>query len=227
MAGVIVVPHDEFDEALHDVGTGGMPAVVIDRLETGRGNISESMIGTADGWRESTSQNLGTAMWHSLVMPQPPHRSSTGWTEFACDHLAFERFSPDCEFETISAELSVEGGRTVGSRQASLPHTRRPTATVAAIDLVAFGLLQALLQVGLRVPDDISLVGYDDLPLGRQLSVPLTSIRRPHYDMGLTAAKLLMSAVSGEPLPQRHVVFEPELIAGSSTAVPRPQIRTV
>ena len=85
---------------------------------------------------------------------------------------------------------------------------------VAAIDLIAIGVLQALLQFGVRVPDDISLVGYDDVPFGRQLSVPLTSVRRPHYEMGAMAAELLIAAVAGDPLPRRHVVFDPNSSCG-------------
>jgi LacI family transcriptional regulator len=121
-------------------------------------------------------------------------------------------------FEVIPTELSVDGGRSIGTRLAGLAPSSRPTAVVTAIDLIAFGLLQALLQYGVRVPGDISLVGYDDVPFGKQLSVPLTSVRRPHYEMGAMAAKLLLAAVSGDPLPRRHVVFDPELVVRSSTA---------
>ena len=79
-----------------------------------------------------------------------------------------------------------------------MPPDRRPTAVTAAIDLLAFGVLQALLQHGIRVPEEVSLVGYDDIPFARQLSVPLTTVRRPHYAMGTTAAQMLTSVLSGE-----------------------------
>ena len=120
--------------------------------------------------------------------------------------------------EGLPAELSVEGGRIIGEKLATMPRSGRPTAIVTAIDLIAIGVLQTLLAHGIRVPDDISVVGYDDISFSKQLSVPLTSVRRPHYEMGATAAELLLSAVSGELLPKRHVVFEPELIVRSSTA---------
>jgi LacI family transcriptional regulator len=120
--------------------------------------------------------------------------------------------------DVLPTELSVDGGRLVGARLARLAPSRRPTALVAAIDLIAFGLLQALLQHGVRVPDDFSLVGYDDVPFSKQLSVPLTTVRRPHYEMGAMAAELLLAAISGELPPQRHVVFDPELVVRCSTA---------
>jgi LacI family transcriptional regulator len=123
--------------------------------------------------------------------------------------------------EVLPTELSIEGGRFVGSRLASADPSGRPTALVAAIDLIAFGLLQALLQHGVAVPDDMALVGYDDVPFSKQLSVPLTTVRRPHYEMGSMAAELLLAAISGESLRQRHIVFDPKLVVRSSTAPPR------
>jgi LacI family transcriptional regulator len=120
----------------------------------------------------------------------------------------------------LPCELTAEAGRAVGETLAALPDGERPTAITAAIDLLAFGVLQALLSRGLRVPDDLSLVGYDDIPFTRQLSVPLTTVRRPHYEMGATAAELLTTTVSGGTPQQRHVVFRPELVVRDSTAAP-------
>ncbi len=99
-----------------------------------------------------------------------------------------------------------------------MPPAQRPTAVTAAIDLLAFGVLQALLRHGIRVPEDISLMGYDDIPFARQLSVPLTTVRRPHYEMGTTAAEMLTTALTGAAPQTRHVVFQPELVVRDSTA---------
>ena len=120
----------------------------------------------------------------------------------------------------MPAELTVEAGRARGEALAAMPPDRRPTAVTAAIDLLAFGVLQALLQHGVRVPEEVSLVGYDDIPLARQLSVPLTTVRRPHYAMGTTAAQMLTSVLSGEAPEQRHVVFQPELVVRQSPGAP-------
>jgi LacI family transcriptional regulator len=101
-----------------------------------------------------------------------------------------------------------------------MPAEERPTAVAAAIDLLAIGVLQALQLHGIRVPEDISLVGYDDIPFARQLSVALTTVRRPHYEMGTTAATMLATVLSGETPEDRHVVFPPELVVRESTAPP-------
>ena len=216
VAGVIVVPHDEFDEGAHDIRAGGMPAVVIDRLETGHGNISVGVDDVAGG--RLAGQHL-VDLGHRRIAfvgddstATPVHDRMTG--------LRSAVTAAGGDFEVMPTELSVDGGRVVGTRLAHLPASERPTAVVAAIDLIAFGVLQALLQFGVRVPDDISLVGYDDVPFAKQLSVPLTSVRRPHYEMGAMAAELLLAAVSGDPLRRRHVVFDPELVVRASTAAP-------
>jgi LacI family transcriptional regulator len=83
--------------------------------------------------------------------------------------------------------------------------------------LLAIGILQVLLLHGVRVPDDIAIVGYDDIEFARQVVVPLTSVRQPAYEMGRTAAELLTDQLSGTPPQRRHVIFEPELVVREST----------
>jgi LacI family transcriptional regulator len=214
VAGVIVVPHDEFDQGSHDIRSGGMPAVVIDRLETGQGNIS---VGVNDliGGRLAGEHLVGLrhqriAFVGDVSSATPVHDRMMGLRDAVA--------TAGGVLEVLPTELSVEGGRSVGGRLARTDPSRRPTALVAAIDLIAFGLLQALLQYGVAVPEDMALVGYDDIPFSKQLSVPLTTVRRPHYEMGSMAAELLLAAISDAPLARRHIVFDPELVVRSSTA---------
>jgi Transcriptional regulators len=91
-----------------------------------------------------------------------------------------------------------------------------PTALFCANDLIAFGALTALRDSGIRVPDDISLVGFDDIPIAAQTSVPLTTVRQPMDELGWAAADMLLS-----PGPQvRHEKFFPELVVRASTREP-------
>jgi len=96
----------------------------------------------------------------------------------------------------------------------------RPTAAFAASDLVALGLLHSLQAAGIRVPQDISIVGYDDIAFAAQASVALTSVHQPAYDMGRTAAQMITSELAGSPPSARHVVFEPSLVVRDSTTAP-------
>lgn len=98
----------------------------------------------------------------------------------------------------------------------------RPTAVFAASDTVALGALQAIRVRGLRVPDDVALVGFDDVPLSELVDPPLTTIRLPAYGLGWGAADLLIRAINQEVIRQRSVLLESTLIVRQSCgAAPR------
>lgn len=98
----------------------------------------------------------------------------------------------------------------------------RPTAVTCYNDLVAIGLCRALGELGLRVPDDVSVIGFDDVPLCQYLSVPLTSVRVPTFEMGQVAARMLLRHVeSKDPVPPQRVDLTATLIERRSTAPPR------
>jgi LacI family transcriptional regulator len=108
----------------------------------------------------------------------------------------------------------------VGARQiGALPSSQRPSAVFCYNDLLALGLLNGLLKAGFRVPEDIAVIGYDDIDYCATASVPLSSIRQPAHDIGRAAASLLLEE-SREDERHRHrqVVFAPELVARASTA---------
>ncbi len=94
----------------------------------------------------------------------------------------------------------------------------RPTAVTCYNDLVAIGLLRALRELGLRVPDDVSVVGCDDLPLMDYLGTPLTSVRIPKEEMGAAAAEILIRHLEAEePPPLEKVTLDAEVVVRAST----------
>jgi LacI family transcriptional regulator len=114
--------------------------------------------------------------------------------------------------------LNVAEGRRAGERIAGMPAARRPTAAFCANDLLALGLLQQMVRLGLRVPDDLAIVGYDDIEFAEAAAVPLTSVSQPRQLLGRTAAELLLDEAR-EPDDHVHqqVVFAPELVVRTST----------
>lgn len=94
----------------------------------------------------------------------------------------------------------------------------RPTAIFCANDILALGVMRALLSAGVRIPDDVSLIGYDDIDFAPSAAVPLTSIAQPAYQIGFTATQLLLSECEGiETHAHQDVRFQPELVVRSST----------
>lgn len=121
----------------------------------------------------------------------------------------------------------VEGGFTEngGYRggQALLEQQMQPTAIIAANDLCALGVLNALEEAGLEIPRDISLVGYDNTSLAALRHVSLTSIHQPGEDMGRKAMDLLFERIHEGRTEPRHEVVGPSLVVRSTTAPPPPE----
>ena len=101
---------------------------------------------------------------------------------------------------------------------------RHPTAVFCANDLIAFGVMSSLRDAGIRIPADVSLVGFDDIALASQTSVPLTTIRQPMEELGMAAVELLLAdprADEGDSPAIEHRSFDPQLVIRESTSAPR------
>lgn len=92
------------------------------------------------------------------------------------------------------------------------------TAVVVANDQMAVGAYRAIAQSGLRVPDDVSVVGFDDIPEAGFLEPPLTTVRQDFSALGTEAVRLVLAALSAQPCPSR--VIPPHLVVRASTAPP-------
>lgn len=101
-----------------------------------------------------------------------------------------------------------------------LQFSPRPTAIVAANDLVALGVLAALREMGLRCPEDVSLVGFDDQEIASFTNPALTTVAQPAYQMGARAAALLFERLRGEDVPTQQVVMKATLRVRDSAAAP-------
>jgi LacI family transcriptional regulator len=128
----------------------------------------------------------------------------------------------------VPAGDSLEDGYRVGMEYfRDIDPCRRPTAVTCYNDLVALGLCRALNQLGLEVPDDVAVVGYDDLQLLDFVFPRLTSVRVPKREVGMIAAEILHREMQGNPGPPRKVHLKPELIVRASTctsSAPRAEV---
>lgn len=98
---------------------------------------------------------------------------------------------------------------------------RPPTAIIASNDQMAFGLYAALKEKGLAIPEDVSVIGFDDIPSAAYQVPPLTTVYQPLYEMGRTAVRMVISAISGERLSQGPRYVSTHLVIRSSTSLSR------
>ncbi|HLV59134.1 MAG TPA: LacI family DNA-binding transcriptional regulator [Natronosporangium sp.] len=100
---------------------------------------------------------------------------------------------------------------------------QRPTAVFAHNDLIAIGAIEALHEAGLSCPEDVSVVGYNDMPLTEHLVPSLTTVRMPTVEVGRVAAETLLGLIRDRDQAPVSITLEPQLVARASTAPPRPR----
>jgi LacI family transcriptional regulator len=100
---------------------------------------------------------------------------------------------------------------------------QKPTAIFCHNDMMAIGAVKAVKDQGLRVPGDISLIGFDDIFFSQYMDVPLSTVAQPVYHMGEEAALVLLEELADENKPKRRLMYSPRLIIRQSTAPP-PQV---
>lgn len=122
-----------------------------------------------------------------------------------------------------STLFSVEGGHAAAARLLD----RGMTAVICGSDLMALGAVRAARQRGLRVPEDVSVVGFDDSPLMAFTSPALTTVRQPVAAMADAASQALLDAIAGTPLPATEYLYAPELIVRESSGAAPPTALSV
>jgi LacI family transcriptional regulator, xylobiose transport system transcriptional regulator len=116
-------------------------------------------------------------------------------------------------------DFHVEDG--IGGGRALLALRDRPTAIFAGNDLQAFGIYQAAREARLHIPEDLSVIGFDDLPVAKWVGPPLTTIRQPLAQMAATAARMVLELARGVQPAQSRLELATELVVRESTAPPR------
>lgn len=126
---------------------------------------------------------------------------------------------PDPELVLVAeAFTESEGARLC--RQL-MDEDRQFTAIAAGNDLLALGCYDVFAELGVRCPDDVSVVGFNDMPFAARFQPPLTTIHIPHYEIGRAAAELMLERLQDGDSPPREIRLEPELVIRGSTAPAR------
>jgi len=215
--GVLISPFDDITPRLVALRNRGIPAVLVDR-SSGDESFSSVSVDDLEGGRMAVQHLIDIGRRRIAFIGGPMVIRQVA------DRLAGARRAAaesDARLEVIDIDaLSVLEGRRAGASIVARSTEDRPDAIFAANDLVAMGVLQALMMQGVdvRVPDEIALIGYDDIDFASAAVVPLSSIRQPSALIGQTAVEILLDQAENSEAPARQIVFQPELVVRESTS---------
>jgi LacI family transcriptional regulator len=217
--GVLITPIDPKGERLAEMNSG-MPVVLVDCHAQDDTQCSVAVDDVLGG--ELALTHLLETGHERIAFVGGPRTVQQVRDRYQGARNALERADRPAELVVLETEaLIVAEGRRAGERLVALPEAERPTAAFCANDLLALGLLQAMTRLGLSVPKDLAVVGYDDIEFAEAAAVPLTSVRQPRELLGRTAARLLLEEASGEFHEHQQVRFRPELVVRASTRIKR------
>ncbi len=145
----------------------------------------------------------------------PSSQRRAGWKD-ALEQAGVERKENDL----ARGDFTARGGYL--AMQTLLRRSPRPTAVFACNDLMAFGALAAAREAGIAVPQQLSIVGFDDIDLAAFSAPPLTTVAQPKQQIGTVAADLLLDRVSNARTDNRQMILDPELRVRASTAPYQP-----
>ncbi|GAA3021417.1 LacI family DNA-binding transcriptional regulator [Streptosporangium longisporum] len=221
IAGAILILPPEPGEELVRLRDRGFPFVVIDpRTPLPRDIVAVSAAHFA-GARKLMAHVVGlghrrVGIIGGPVKWLPSEARMAGYTA----SLADVGVLPSAELQRSVPEPNTEHGHRAACELLDLPE--RPTALVAFNDKMAVGVLRAAAERGLRVPEDLSVAGFDDIDLSRATWPMLTTVRQPLQEMGRMAVTLLMRLLSRHTLEALHVSLGTDVIVrGSTGPVPR------
>lgn len=193
----------------------GVPVVHVDAEAPFPGHCSVTTDHVAGG--RMAVQHLAAVGRKRIALVRGPAEVSQIMLRMEGARATCAELGIECE-EVVASTYFVRGGVHAGGVIASRPLSKRPDAVFAANDILAMGIVSALTERGVRVPEDIAVVGYDDTDFAIAARVPLTTLRQPATEIGARAAALLLEEVEQDPSHQHEdTVLLPELVVRAST----------
>lgn len=213
--GAIVILPSESSDELKALNDAGFPFVVVDPREPLDEGIASVSAANAVGAREATQHLLdlghrrigviaGTPGWNATEDRLSGHRAALAGAGVVLD--------PALE---IASDFTVEGGREAAERLLAL--RERPTAVFAFNDNMAIGAMQTFRAAGLRIPEDVSVVGFDDTEPAPIVTPGLTTVRQPLGEMGRMAVSLLSRLLGGQNVEALRIELATRVVVRDST----------
>ncbi|WP_329387565.1 LacI family transcriptional regulator [Streptomyces sp. NBC_01351] len=181
-------------DALHAIGGADLPLVMLDSDPTAGRAAAHVNLAMADGMRQVTEHLL--TLGHRRIL----HLASAidSWTFDIRAQALTTHLTPHTELRTVRAPLTVDGARTATEAALAHPHDR-PTAIICDDDILAAGACKAARRLGLRIPQDLSVTGFDDLALATAVDPELTTVHLPAERVGEQGMTALLAVLEGTP----------------------------
>jgi len=219
VAGIVFVPINAAKAGYRQLLSMHIPVVAVDRLPAGL-RTDLVTVANAEGARTATAHLIGLRHRDIALLGGPPQHSTAYERQ-----LGYEEALADAGIP-IRPEFIVRGNFREASGYSAMkallagPHV--PTAVFVANNLMTLGALRAIHESGLRIPTDLALVSFDDIPWATSLNPPLTAVAQPAYEIGGTAAGLLLRRIAEPERAVRHIVLETRLIVRASCGIAAP-----
>ncbi len=212
--GIILATVGNSIETLEKLMENDMASVIVDRKVDGY-TVSSVITDNFEGARLAMEYLLDLGLKKTVIISGPTFLSSSRDRLKSCEKVLIERglsFNRDL---VIEGDFMYESGYACMKKM--IEKVRDFDSVFAFNDLMAIGAIECLQEFNYRVPEDVSVIGYDDIMFAGMYRPALTTVRQPAYDMGKTAFDLLMMKLSQDAVGMIDVVLKPELIIREST----------
>ncbi|HEY8458272.1 MAG TPA: LacI family DNA-binding transcriptional regulator [Actinopolymorphaceae bacterium] len=219
VSGVLLTPTVSGTDGLRQLREEGVPAVLLDY----EGGVDECSVAVDDvrGGMIATRHLLDRGH-RSLAFVGGPRRVRQHADRLKGMRNALTGMSPKPAVRVVSTQAdTIAAGEEAAKTLRGDGTKPLPTGVFCGNDLLAVGLMRGLTSCGVRVPEDVAIVGYDDIELASLVATPITSVRQPMYEMGRAATELLLAEIRDTNHVHQHLRFVPELVIRDSTAPSR------
>ena len=214
VAGILLAPAQSDSVELRRFIRSGPPLVIIDRSVVGM-SVDTVKVNNEEGTFHAISHLIAQGHRH-IALISGPDQITTAHER----RLGYQRALATAGIDRVADYIQVSDFRQAGGYAAmmcllNLPQP--PTAILTANNLMTLGALQAIHDRSLRIPQDIAIVGFDDMPWAASLQPPLTAVAQPTFELGVAAAQLLLDRIHDPERALQQVILDTQLVVRASS----------
>lgn len=214
--GIIFVSTGEKTEAFQSLLNSGLPAVLVDR-DIPELNLDAVLVDNIQGGKLAAEHLVRLGHRRIACITGPSHLTPSALRKVGFEQALFEAGYPLDPALTLPGDFHPDSGYQ--ATRTLLQFSKPPSAIFVSNDLMAIGVLNAAQELGCRVPEDISVVGFDDIELASFTVPPLTTLAQPKKDIGRMAIDLLLRRIRERDLPAQRELLPMTLITRKSSGV--------